>query len=113
MLVNPKSFFPRFLAAAQVELNPQKRIVQLVAPESAGYRQCNKTKLILVGGELCLEEMVRAHMDKDREPAGDWGAVGVEVEWVETAPAQVPVGIACVLVVEQRFLTRQAFLAMM
>jgi hypothetical protein len=37
--------------------------------------------------------------------------VGVEVEWVETAPAQVPVGIACVLAVEQRFLTRQAFLA--
>ena len=30
----------------------------------------------------------------------------------ETAPAQVPVGIVCVLVVEQRFLTRQAFLAM-
>jgi hypothetical protein len=33
--------------------------------------------------------------------------------WVETALAQVPVEIACVLVVEQRFLTRQAFLAMM
>jgi len=55
--------------------------------------------------------MAQALMDKVRAPARDWGAAGVEVEWVETAPAQVPVGIACVLVVEQRFLTRQAFLA--
>jgi hypothetical protein len=52
-------------------------------------------------------------MGKVRELAGDWGVVRVGVEWVETALAQVPVEIACVLVVEQRFLTRQAFLAMM
>jgi len=48
-------------------------------------------------------------MGKVRELAGDWGVAGAE--WVETALAQVPMGIACVLVVEQRFLTRQAFLA--
>ena len=34
------------------------------------------------------------------------GVVLVGVEWVETALVQVPVGIACVLVVEQRLLTR-------
>jgi len=112
MLVNPKGFFPRFLAAAQVELNPQKRVVQLVAPESAGYRQCNKTKPILVGGELCLEEMVRAHMDKDREPAGAWGVVEVGVGWVETAQVQVPQEIAYVLAVERRYRIRQVFPAM-
>jgi hypothetical protein len=36
---------------------------------------------------------------------------GVGAEWVETALAQVPAGIVCVLVVGQRFLTRQASLA--
>jgi hypothetical protein len=51
-------------------------------------------------------------MGKVRELAGDWDVVGVEAEWVETALAQVPVGIACALAVEQRFPTRQAFLAM-
>ena len=50
-------------------------------------------------------------MGKVRAPAGDWGAAGVGAEWVETAPGQAPAVIACVLVVEQRFLTRQAFLA--
>jgi hypothetical protein len=50
-------------------------------------------------------------MGKVQEQAEEWGvARGEEWEgWVETAPAQVPVEIACVLVVEQRFLTRQAF----
>jgi hypothetical protein len=42
-------------------------------------------------------------MDKVRELAG--------VGWVGTALVQVPAGIACVLVAEQRFLIRQAFLA--
>jgi hypothetical protein len=51
-------------------------------------------------------------MGKVRERVGDWGVVEVGAEWVETALAQVPVGIACVLAVEQRFPTRQAFLAM-
>jgi hypothetical protein len=76
-----------------------------------GCHRWGKAKPILSGGELCLEEMAQALMGKVRALAGDWGVVGVEVEWVETAPAQVPVGIACVLAVEQRFLTRQAFLA--
>ena len=51
-------------------------------------------------------------MGKVREVARDWDVAGVEGEWVETAPAQVPVGIACALVVEQRSLTKQAFPAM-
>ena len=50
-------------------------------------------------------------MGKVRELAGDWDVAGVEGEWVGIALAQVPVGIAFVLVVGQRFLTRQAFLA--
>jgi len=41
------------------------------------------------------------------------GVVLVGVEWVETALAKVPVGIVCVRVVEQRLLTKRAFLAMM
>ena len=51
-------------------------------------------------------------MGKVRVLVGDWDVVEVGVEWAETAPAQVPQGIAYVLAVEQRFLTRQAFLAM-
>jgi hypothetical protein len=56
--------------------------------------------------------MAQALTGKVRELAGDWGAAVVEAEWVETAPAQVPVRIVCVPVVEQGFPTRQAFLAM-
>jgi len=52
-------------------------------------------------------------MDKVQELAGDWDVVEVGAEWVETAPAQVPVGIVCVLLVGQRFLTRRALLVMM
>jgi hypothetical protein len=48
-------------------------------------------------------------MGKDREPAGDWAAVEVEDEWVETAQARVPREIAGVLAVEQRLLIRLAF----
>jgi hypothetical protein len=51
-------------------------------------------------------------MGKVREQVGDWGVVEVGAEWVETALAQVPRGIVCVLLAGQRFLTRQAFLAM-
>ena len=51
-------------------------------------------------------------MGKVRELAGGYDAAGAGAEWMETALAQVPVGIVCVLVVEQRFLTGQAFLAM-
>jgi hypothetical protein len=54
--------------------------------------------------------MAQALMGKVREQVGDWDVVEVEAAWVETALAQVPQGIACVLAVEQRFLTRQAFL---
>jgi hypothetical protein len=46
-------------------------------------------------------------MGKAREQAGDWDVAGVG--WEETALAQVPVGIACVLAVGQGFLTRQVF----
>jgi hypothetical protein len=56
--------------------------------------------------------MAQALTGKVRELAGDWGAAVIEAEWVATAPAQVPVGIVCVPVVEQGFPTRQAFLAM-
>jgi hypothetical protein len=56
--------------------------------------------------------MVQALMGKGRELAGDWDVVEVGAEWVENAPAQVPVGIVCVLLVGQIFLTRRAFLAM-
>lgn len=56
--------------------------------------------------------MARAHMGKDQEPAGAWDVVGVEAEWVETAQAQAPREIACVLTVEQRFRIKQAFPAM-
>ena len=111
MLVNPKDFFPHFLAPAQVESNPQRRVAQLVVLESVGCRRWGKAKPIFGGGGLCLEEMAQALMGKVRELAGDWDVVGVEAEWVETALAQVPVGIACALVVEQRFPTKQAFLA--
>jgi len=51
-------------------------------------------------------------MGKVREQAGDWDVVRVGAEGEETALGQVPVEIAYVLVVGQRFLTRQAFLAM-
>jgi hypothetical protein len=112
MLVNPKDFFPRFLAAAQVEPNPQRRVAQLVVLESVGCRQWGKAKPILGGGELCLEETAQALMGKVQVLAGDWDVVEVGAEWVETAPAQVPVGIVYVLLVGQRFLIRQAFLAM-
>jgi hypothetical protein len=106
MLVTPKDCFPRFLATAQVEPNPQRRVAQLVVLESVGCRRWGKAKPIFGGGELCLEEMAQALMGKVRELAGAWDVVQVGAEWVETALAQVPVGIACVLVVEQRFLTR-------
>jgi hypothetical protein len=65
---------------------------------------------MLGGGELCLEEMAQALMGKVWELAGDWGVAGAE--WVETALGRGPAGIACVLAAEQRFHTRQAFLAM-
>jgi hypothetical protein len=45
--------------------------------------------------------------------AGDWGAAGVEAEWVGVVPGQVPAETVNALVVEQRFLTRHVFLAMM
>ena len=77
-----------------------------------GCRRWGKVKPILGGGELYLEEMAQALMGKVRELAGDWDVAGVEGEWVGIALAQVPAGIACALVVEQRFLTRQAFPAM-
>jgi|GEM_PF-6793193 len=70
MLVNPKDFFPRFLASAQVEPNPQRLVVQLVVLGSVGCRRWGRAKPILGGGELCLEEMVQAHMGKVRELAG-------------------------------------------
>jgi hypothetical protein len=54
--------------------------------------------------------MAQALMGKVREQVGDWDVVEVEAEWVETALAQVPQGIACALAVEQRFLIRRAFL---
>jgi hypothetical protein len=65
------------------------------------------------GGELCLEEMAQALTGMVRELGGDWGGAAVGVEWVEIALVQVPVGVAYVPVVEQGFLTRQGFLAMM
>jgi len=71
MLVNQKDFFPRFLAAAQVEPNPQKRVAQLVVLESVGCRRWGKAKPILVGGELCLGEMAQALMGRVRELAED------------------------------------------
>jgi hypothetical protein len=63
------------------------------------------------GDRVCQEEMVQALTGKDPELVEDQGVALVQVEWVETAPGQVPAGIVCVPVVEQRFLTRQAFLA--
>jgi len=57
--------------------------------------------------------MVRALTGKVQALGEDWGVVGAGAEWVGTAPGQVPWGIACVLGVEQRFLIRQVFLAMM
>jgi hypothetical protein len=77
-----------------------------------GCRRWGKAKPILGGGELCLEETAQALMGKVRELAGAWDVVGVGAEWVETAPVQVPPGIVFVLLVGQRFLTRQAFLVM-
>ena len=71
MLVNPKEYFPHFLAAAQVKPDPQTWAAQLVVPESVVCRRWGKAKLILGGGELCLEEMVQALMGKVRELAGD------------------------------------------
>ena len=77
-----------------------------------GCHRWGKAKLILGGGELCLEEMAQVLMGKVRELAGGYDAAGAGAEWMETALAQVPVGTVCVLVVEQRFLTGQAFPAM-
>jgi len=57
--------------------------------------------------------MVQALMGKVRELAGARDVVEVGAEWAGTALAQVPPGIVCVLLAGQRFLTRQAFLAMM
>ncbi len=57
--------------------------------------------------------MARALTGKVLELAGGWDVAGVEAEWVGTAPGQVPAGTVYALVVEQRFLTRQVFLAMM
>ena len=71
MLVIPKDSFPHFLAAAQVEPKPQRRVAQLVVLEYVGCRRWGKAKPILDGGELCLEEMAQALMGKVREPAGD------------------------------------------
>ena len=46
------------------------------------------------------------------ELAEDQDAVGVEAEWVGIVRGQVPAGTVYALAVEQRFFTRQAFLAM-
>jgi len=56
--------------------------------------------------------MVQALSGRAREVAGHWGVAVVEAEWVATVPAQVLVEIVYVLVVEQGFRTKQAFLAM-
>ena len=71
MLVNQKDFFPRFLAAAQVEPNSQRRVVQLAVLEYVDCRRWDKAKTILGGGELCLEEMAQALMGRVRELVGD------------------------------------------
>jgi len=71
MLATPKDSFPHFLAAAQVEPNPQRRVAQLVVLESVGCRRWGKAKPILGGGELCLEEMAQALMGKVQEQAED------------------------------------------
>jgi hypothetical protein len=57
--------------------------------------------------------MAQAPTGRGGELAGDWDAAGVEAEWVGIVPGQVPAGIVYALVVEQRFLTMQVFLAMM
>lgn len=54
--------------------------------------------------------MVRALTDRARERVEDWDVVEVWGGWEETAPGQVPAEIACVLVAEPGFPTRQAFL---
>jgi hypothetical protein len=56
--------------------------------------------------------MARDLMGKVLELVEGWDVVAVEAEWAETALEQVPPVIACALVVEQRLLTRRAFLAM-
>jgi hypothetical protein len=57
--------------------------------------------------------MVQALMDRVQALAGGWDVVVVEAEWVGTALGQVPAGTVYAPVVEQRFLIRQVFLAMM
>ena len=69
MLANPEDFCPHFSAAAQAKPNPQRQVAQLVVLESVVCRRWGKAKLILSGGELCLEEMVQAPMGKVLELA--------------------------------------------
>jgi hypothetical protein len=52
-------------------------------------------------------------MDRVQALAGGWDVVAVEAEWVGIALGQVPAGAVYAPIVEQRFLIRQVFLAMM
>jgi len=60
---------------------------------------------------LCLEEMEQALMVKDRAQVGALVQVQAEVGWEGITLGRALVGIVFALVVEQRFLTRWAFLA--
>lgn len=108
-----KGCFLRSLAPAQARLNPQKPVVLPVALESADSRRCNKNRLFLKGGSLCLEEMVQVLLVKGQERVEEWGEVWVqaEEEWEGTVLGQVPVGIVFVLAAELSLLTRCPFLA--
>jgi len=98
-----RSCFLHSLAPAQAWLSPREQVVLPVALESVGSRRCNKNRLFLKGGSLCLEEMVRVLLVKGREQVVGWDEVGAGEEWGGTVLGQGPVGIVFALVVEPGF----------
>jgi len=96
----------------QAKLNSRIRAARPAALEPVDCPLWAKTKSILVGGELCLEEMAPALMARAPVRAGDWDVVGAEVEWAEIVPVQAPLATVSAPTAGQQSPMRLASLAM-